>query len=55
MLMEMLHVPVHNMEIRKLLVKGHNFQEKQPLNVTKAYGSTRSAIDTYIGKITNVT
>ena len=38
-----------------MLAKGLNFREKQPLNATKAYRSAQSAIDTYIGNISNVT
>ena len=46
---------IHNIDIRKLLAKGLNFREKQPLNATKANRSAQSAIDTYIGNISNVT
>ena len=38
-----------------MLAKGLNFREKQPLNATKADRSAQSAIDTYIGNISNVT
>ena len=39
---------IGNEEIRKLLIKGLNFWEKQPLDVGKAYGSIQSGIDMFI-------
>ena len=44
---------IGNEEIRKLLIKGLNFWEKQPLDVGKAYGSIQSDIDMFINLSSN--